>query len=339
MNKRLRIAIPVIGLVAVAVILWLAVFRGGGDDDAIVASGTVEATEGQLGFQASGRIEKIEAREGDAVKAGATLARLDRAEMMARRDQAEAQVEAARSLLEELESGFRSEEIAQARAARNAARQLLADARRDVERTKNLFEGGAVSQEGYDKAQVALDMAESQYEQAEEQAKLLESGPRPERIAAQRAQLRQAEAALRAAEATLANMTIVAPFGGIVTIRHREPGEIVPPGSPVLTVMNPDDRWVRIYVREDRIGAVKIGTSATITTDTYPEKTYEGEVTFIASEAEFTPKNVQTAEERVKLVYAVKVRVSADPDLDLKPGMPADVRLRLVGPDDRDDGQ
>ena len=132
-------------------------------------------------------------------------------------------------------------------------------------------------------------------------------------------------------------MTIVAPLDGIVTVRHREPGETAPAGSPVLTVMNPNDRWVRIFVREDRIGAVKTGTPASITTDTYPDRRYEGEVTFIASEAEFTPKNVQTAEERVKLVYAVKVRVSGDPDLDLKPGMPADVRLRLLNDESMDD--
>jgi HlyD family secretion protein len=236
-----------------------------------------------------------------------------------------------------MESGARPEEIAQARAARDVAAQQLADARRNLERTTNLFDGNAVSRETFENAQTAFEVARSRHEQAEEQLKLVESGPRPERIAAQRAQLRQAEAGFRVAEAALANMTIVAPLDGVVTVRHREPGETVPPGSPVLTVMNRDDRWVRIFVREDRIGAVKIGTPASITIDTYPEREYDGEVAFIASEAEFTPKNVQTAEERVKLVYAVKVRISGDPDHDLKPGMPADVRLRLAAGDDSDD--
>ena len=122
-------------------------------------------------------------------------------------------------------------------------------------------------------------------------------------------------------------MRIAAPFDGLVTVRHREPGEIVAPGTAVLTVMNSDDRWVRIYVREDRVGAVKIGMAAEVSSDTYPDKRYPGRVSFIASEAEFTPKNVQTTEERVKLVYAVKVHITEDPDFDLKPGMPADVRL------------
>lgn len=337
MKKRLRIVVGMVAVAAVALILWLTVFREDGSRDLIVASGTVEATEARLGFQTTGRIEAIPSREGDRVQAGAELAFLDRTQALAHLDQAQAQVEAARSALDELERGFRPEEIAQARSARDVTAQQLADARRNLERTGSLFDGGVVSRESYEKAQTAFGVAESRHEQAEAQFKLVEGGPRQERIEAQRAQLRQAEAGLRVAEAVLTNMTIVAPLDGIVTVRHREPGETAPAGSPVLTVMNPNDRWVRIFVREDRIGAVKIGTPASITTDTYPDRRYEGEVTFIASEAEFTPKNVQTAEERVKLVYAVKVRVSGDPDLDLKPGMPADVRLRLLNEDDGDD--
>jgi HlyD family secretion protein len=112
-------------------------------------------------------------------------------------------------------------------------------------------------------------------------------------------------------------------------VRHREPGEIVSPGAAVLTLMNADDRWVRIYVPANRIGAVRMGMRVSITSDTFPEKTYPGDVVFIASQAEFTPKSVQTTEERVRLVYAVKIRILDDPDLELKPGMPADVRLEF----------
>jgi HlyD family secretion protein len=135
------------------------------------------------------------------------------------------------------------------------------------------------------------------------------------------------EAALRQVEATLANAVVRASFPGVVTVRHREPGETVGAGLPVLTVMNPEDRWVRIYVAEDHIGRVSIGQTATITADSYPDRTYEGRVTFIAREAEFTPRNVQTEEERVKLVYAVKVAIAGDAAYELKVGVPADVRL------------
>jgi HlyD family secretion protein len=310
--------------------LWLGVLRPDNDRDSLFSSGTVEATEARLGFQAAGRVEMIGVREGDRVEAGQLLARLDQQEILARRAQAEAQVAAARALLRELESGFRSEEVAQARAGRDAAAERLADAERDLQRARVLLEGGAISQEALDKAELAHELARSQLEQATEQLRLLEAGPRAERIESQRAQLAAAEASSKAIEAAIAYSTIEAPFDGVVTIRHSEPGEIVAPGAAVLTITNPDDRWVRIYVREDRIGAVRLGTGASITSDTYADKDYTGEVVFIATEAEFTPKNVQTTEERVKLVFAVKVQITGDDDQDLKPGMPADVRLQLA---------
>ncbi|HEY7213614.1 MAG TPA: HlyD family efflux transporter periplasmic adaptor subunit, partial [Thermoanaerobaculia bacterium] len=168
--------------------------------------------------------------------------------------------------------------------------------------------------------------------QAAEQLRLLQTGPSREKKEQGRAQLVQAQAALRATEVALRNLVIVSPIDGLVTVRHREPGEIVPAGSPVLTLIDPRDRWVRIYVKEDRVGAVRLGSRAAITSDAFPGKAYPGEVAFIASEAEFTPKNVQTKEERVKLVYAVKVRVVGDPGFELKPGLPADVRVEAAPP-------
>jgi HlyD family secretion protein len=110
-------------------------------------------------------------------------------------------------------------------------------------------------------------------------------------------------------------------------VKDREVGETVAAGAPVLTIMNPDDRWVRIFVAEDKVGAVHVGQVAQITADTYKDRHYGGQVSFVASQAEFTPRNVQTREERVKLVYAVKVRITQDSTYDLKPGVPADVRL------------
>jgi HlyD family secretion protein len=172
-------------------------------------------------------------------------------------------------------------------------------------------------------------VATTELERARERLSLAEEGPRSETIDAQRARLRGARASLQPVEARLDNMVVTAPSSGLITVRHRESGESTPPGAAVFTLMDPADRWVRIYVREDRIGAVSLGQEAAITSDTYRDRSYEGRVTFIASEAEFTPKNVQTQEERVKLVYAVKVRITGDPDRVLKPGMPADVEIRL----------
>jgi membrane fusion protein YbhG len=269
--------------------------------------------------------------EGDRVTVGETLAVVDRSELDARLAQARAALTAARALLTEMERGPRSEELAQARAADSAAAARLSDAQRDLDRTQRLLQGGAVSQEAFDKAALALDMARSAKAETDQQLELVQSGPREERIAAQRALVAQAAAAVRQADATLDNAVVTAPFDGVVTVRHREPGETVAAGTPVLTVVNLADRWVRVYISESRIGAVRLGEPATIASDTYRGKQYAGTVSFIASEAEFTPRNVQTTEERVKLVYAVKVRISGDPANDLKPGMPADVVLGVSG--------
>ncbi|HEV8582447.1 MAG TPA: HlyD family efflux transporter periplasmic adaptor subunit [Thermoanaerobaculia bacterium] len=331
MNPK-KIVIPVVLLAAAGAGAWYAFGRPKEDESKLAASGTVEATETQLGFQATGRILEIAVREGDRVRAGQVVARLDPSEAESRRAQAAGQVEAARALVAELERGTRSEEIAQGRAGLAAAEDRLKNAESDYQRNQILYNGGAISREALDNSRLARDVARSQRTQAAEQVRFLVAGPSKEKIAQARAQLVQAEAALRTSEVILGNLVITSPFDGLVTVRHREPGEIVPAGSPVLTLINPADRWVRIYIKEDRVGAVHLGGRAAISSDTYPGKSYPGQVAFIASEAEFTPRNVQTTEERVKLVYAVKVRILGDPRFELKPGLPADVRLEEAPP-------
>jgi len=327
MMRKQLIAIVGVLAVVVAVTLIVLALRSSNHGAAIGASGTVEATEADLGFQLPGRLEHIAVHEGDQVRAGEDLAWLERTELAARKQLAGAQVDAARARLAELERGFRTEEVAQGRAALRAAEQRLTDARRELDRTRRLHDGGAVSEQQLELHQTALTLAQSEYDTALERLQILERGPRGEQIAAQRGVLAQASAAVAQADAALDNALVHAPFDGVVTVRHREPGEIVAAGSPVLTVMNPGDRWIRIYVPEDQVGRLQIGTPATITADAYPDRSYEGRVAFIADEAEFTPRNVQTIEERVKLVFRVKVQITNDPSFDLKPGLPADVRL------------
>jgi HlyD family secretion protein len=325
MSKRMRIVAVV--LVVGTAVTWL-LTRGGGDAaDELTASGTVEATDADLGFQAAGRIARVLVREGDRVAAGAELARLDAREIEAGVDAARSAVGAAEARLAELRQGTRPQEVATAEAALRSAGQRLDEARRDVERARTLFEGGAISRQTLDRAETSLELAQDASIQSSEQLTLLREGPRTETIRAQEALVGQALANLARAEATLANTIVEAPFAGVVTIRHREPGEAVVPGAPVVTLLDPDDRWVRIYVREDLIGRVAIGQPARIAADTYRDRVYAGEVVFIGSEAEFTPRNVQTSEERTKLVYPVKVRITGDPSFDLKPGVPADVTL------------
>jgi HlyD family secretion protein len=324
--KRRRVAVAVAAVGVLLVAAWLALGPGASGSSAVVASGTVEATEADLGFQVGGRISEIAVREGDRVGLGQELARLETAELEARVAAARAQVDAARALLSELQQGARPEELRQARAAEAAARERMQEAQRVLERTRALEEGGAVSREALEQARTAYEVARAQHEQASEQQLLVQTGARRERVEAQQAVARQAEAVLAQAEAALSNAVIRAPFAGVVTVRHRQPGEAVTAGAPVLTVMDPNDRWVRIYVREDEVGRVSLGQRAEIRTDSDRE-VHAGRVTFIASHAEFTPRNVQTAEQRVKLVYAVRVALTEDAPQALKPGMPADVTL------------
>lgn len=330
MRKRILIVVPLLLVVGVA--SWFLFGDGGDGNGRLQASGTVEATEADLGFQVAGRVEEVLPREGEVVSGGQELARLDLRELEAVRAAARAQLAGAEARLQELRRGARSEEIAQAEAAVRAARQRADDARRDADRARSLFEGGAVSRQALDKAETARDVSQAGLDQAEQTLRLVREGPRSETIRAQEAMVDQARANVERTEAALAYAVIRAPFPGRVTVRHREPGETVAPGAPVFTLLNPDDRWVRIYVREDQIGQVRIGMPARITSDTYPDRTYDGEVVYIGAEAEFTPRNVQTTEERTKLVYPVKVHITGDPDFELKPGTPADVTILVSEP-------
>jgi membrane fusion protein YbhG len=326
--KRIAIVLAVLllGITGVALSRWWS--SRSQPNGTLAVSGIVEATESRLGFQSAGRISEVRAHEGDRIAGGAVLARLDTSEADARRKQAVAGVEAAKAALQELLTGSRTEEIRQAAANADAARTRVEDAQRDVERNRRLYAGGAISLEVLQKTEAASAVAEAQLRQSTEQQRLVKIGARQERIDMQRAQLRQSEAALAGVDAFLANTIITAPVAGIVTIRHHEPNETIAPGQPILTMIDPNDRWVRVYIPENRLGAVRLGAAATIRSDT-DHRTYPGVISFIASEAEFTPKNVQTNEERVRLVYAVKVRISGDPAMELKPGMPVDVEVPL----------
>ncbi len=331
MKQRLKFVIPAVVVVVVALATWLVLRNHGGEEGGLFASGTVEGTEADLGFQVPGRVVEVVPQEGDAVTDGQELARLDTAELGASQAAAAAQLSAAQARLTEMERGARPEEIAQAEAAVRSARQRAEDARRNAERAQRLFAGGAVSQQALDNATTTRDVAEAALDQAQQSLALVRAGPRSEVVHAQRAMVRQARANLERSRAALDNAVIHAPFSGVVTVRHREPGETVGPGAPVITLLDPDDRWVRIYVREDEVGRVHLGQKATITSDTYPDRTYRGSVIYIGSQAEFTPRNVQTQEERIKLVYPVKVRITGDTGFELKPGIPADVTLEANG--------
>ena len=305
MQKTPRI---IIGGVVLSAIGAFAIYRttsaADRDGAVILASGTVEATQAELGFQLSGRLVHLTVSESD-------------------------QVAAAQAGLSELLAGARREEIAHARAVLAVATEKRDAAQRDVTRLEPLAEQSLVSRQAFDHQRTELSVSQGEVAKAKEDLQLLEIGPRSERIAAQRAALAQATATVQRIDAMLRQTELTAPFSGTITVRHREPGEAVSPGAPVLTIRNFDDRWVRVYMPGDEVGSLKLGQPASITGDANPDKHYTGSISYIASVAEFTPRNVQSTKDRVKLVYEVRVRVAGDTNVDLKPGLPADVRFEM----------
>jgi HlyD family secretion protein len=294
-------------------------------------SGNIEVTEVDVSFKIPGRVTERLVDEGQIVHAAqriATLETTDLAEQVALRH---AELAAAQAVLAELEAGSRPEEIAAAQHGVDAAGAEYADAKSNYVRVKKLYEENTSTQQEFDSVQARFQAAEARLNQAIEQHKLVKEGPRKEQIDQARAQVRRAEAAVALAETTLGYADIVSPLNGMVLSKAVEPGEYVVPGTPVVTVANLHNVWLRAYINETDLGRVKLGQAANVTTDTYPAKIYPGRISFIASEAEFTPKNVQTQKERVKLVYRIKIDID-NPNMELKPGMPADAEILLEEP-------
>jgi HlyD family secretion protein len=296
--------------------------------DTLRVSGTIEITDAEVSFKLAGRLLSREVTEGQPVQAGQVIARLETNELVQQVALRRAELEAARAALAELEAGTRPEEIAQAEAALELARAEAAQAELELTRQRDLRSHGAATARELELAQTTLKTATARVREAEARLTMLRNGPRPEQIAQARARVEQAAQALALAETRLADATAVSPLTGVVLAKHVEPGEYVAAGTPVVTVGDLAHPWLRAYINETDLGRVKLGQRATITTDTYPGKSYWGTVTFISDQAEFTPKNVQTHQERVKLVYRIKIEV-ANPHQELKPGMPADALIHL----------
>jgi HlyD family secretion protein len=296
----------------------------------------------------------------DVVRAEAALAgaeaRLRDLEAGARPEEireAEARVAQAQARLDDLLAGSRAQEIEQARATLRNAAVTREWTQRELERARELYARDLVAAQDLDRARQAYESAAAQEQAARERVELLEAGPRRYEVEAARAELTaaherlallkagartqeiegararaaEARAALALARARHAETRLASPVAGVVLRKNVEAGETVGPGGPILTLMDPADLWVRVYVPETEIGRVTLGQEALVRVDAYPGRTFAGTVTEIADEAEFTPRNVQTRKERVNLVFRVKVAVRS-PDGVLKPGMPADAEIR-----------
>jgi len=271
----------------------------------------------------------------------------------------QAEVSQAQARLEDLLAGSRPQEIQQAEAALEDARAQQAWAASDWQRAQTLYKNEDISRSQYDQAQTKFNSTAALVELAEQRLALVREGPRKQEIAGARAQVARAQAAVQTAEANrielrrkeqelgarrseieraraqagisqaqLSDTTIVTPINGVVLVKSAEPGEVIAAGTTIVTIGDLDHPWLRAYIGETDLGRVKLGQKVKLSTDSYPGKVYEGTVSFISSEAEFTPKQIQTKEERVKMVYRIKVDVD-NSHHELKNNMPVDAEIQL----------
>ncbi len=323
MRKIFPILVPLIIVMAAAAYLH---FGREAEDKGLFLSGNMEVTELRLGFKMAGRVAVLDADEGSWVWKGQRLSALDSAELEFAVKQGRAALDEAQERLVESRAGYRSQEIEQAQANLRQVEAELVKLKKDFERMEALSKTGVMPPSRYDAALSAYQSALARRKEASERLSLMKEGVRQEEIKAAEYRVAQATAALGAAEERLKDTLLHAPISGLILRKDVELGETVSPGAPLFILGDMENPWIRVYVKEDKSGLVKVGQKALVTTDTFPNKIYDGVVSFISKEAEFTPRNVQTREERVKLVFAVKVKVK-NTNGELKPGMPADVRI------------
>jgi HlyD family secretion protein len=289
--------------------------------------GTVEAHEAPLAFQVGGRIAVLRVDEGDRVKAGDVVAELDPEDAELEAARAAAEAESAAQVLAAMVAGTRPQEVKVARATLTRAEADLSLAQTERDRVKALRAEQAVPQAELDRAERQVAADEAARAEAAERLNLATEGPRAEDVARARAD-HAARAAAAEARRRLAYTQLQSPVEGVVTLRQAERGEVVAAGQPVFRVAETARPWVRAYLDEPELPRVRLGEEAEVRADGLPGTVWKGRLAFIAQDAEFTPKVVETRELRSDLVYRIKVEVE-DPQGSLKIGMPVDVRLTL----------
>lgn len=268
-----------------------------------------------------------------------------------------AEMRSTQARLRELQTGSRPEEVQEEEAAVSAAEAAFEHARSDWERAQALFKDDDISRAQYDQARARYDSASANLRERRERLKLVKAGPRREVIEAQESQVERAAAGVRLAEANfieterreqeitarradveraqalvalidtqIQDTIAVSPITGLVLVKSADPGEVLAAGTTVVTIGDMEKPWLRGYINETDLGRIKIGAAVSVKTDSYPNKIYQGKVKFISSEAEFTPKQIQTPDERVKLAYRVKIEID-NPDGELKANMPVDAEI------------
>lgn len=332
--KAIKIIRPIVVLVVLAVIAYFVVNHfvngknNGKNRDVIETSGVVEAIEVRVGTKIPGTITELLVEEGDQVKKDDVIARIDDTDLHIQLDGAEAAVEQAKALYSDTLKGLRPQEIDQLESMAALKKAQLEKAQLDYQRKNELSKSGVLPINESDMAEKQMVMAQKDYDTAVEQLRIARLGGRADQQKAASWALKRAEATVAELQKKISDSEILSPINGRVSVKNMEEGEIAAAGSTIVTVIDLERPWVRGFVPEYKLGRVKLGMEAEIHSDSYPDKKYIGTIRYISPEAEFTPKNVQTQEERVKLVYAVKIYID-NPEQELKPGMPVDAIIRL----------
>ena len=300
----------------------------GNNKNTIEASGNIEATNVIVSSQVTGKVLSLLKDEGENVNAGDTVLIIDHETLGLQLEQALAAKEAAEAQLNLLKVGAREEDIKQGEEAVTQAKVSFESAQRDAERMEALFNSKAITKKQNEDANSRLDITRAQLTAAQENLKKLKNLARPEDIKQAQANVDRQTATIDILKKQIRDSYVQSPINGIIVKKFFEPGETVTMLSSLFKVSDLTKVNLIIYVSEEELGKVKLGQTADVSSDTYPDKKYEGKITYISPEAEFTPKNIQTKDERTKLVFAVKIEVK-NPKFELKPGMPADAAVHL----------
>ncbi|MCJ7754694.1 MAG: HlyD family efflux transporter periplasmic adaptor subunit [Thermoanaerobaculales bacterium] len=320
MNKQTASTVCVL-----MIVLGAAGCRKPEDDGTIRASGHIEATEIRLAAKVGGRLLEAPLEEGQTITAGILVARFDTVDAEHQLAQARANAEAADAQLRLLLAGSRAEDLRRAEDQMAQAQAELDAARRDLDRLSGLADRGSATEKSRDDAATRKEIAERAVAAARAQLDKLVAGPRRQEIEAARAKRASAEAMVAAVEQQITDATVLAPTDGVVTTRIAEPGEILPPGATIAILTDLARPWLTVWIDEPSLSRLVLGQGVTVRVDG-SDQSFEGTISFISPVAEFTPKNVQTPDERAKLVFRVKVRLD-NTDGVFKPGMPADAHF------------
>ncbi len=326
MQRRIGIIVVVAVVAAIAWWRWTTVKLNG--NVAIKGSGIIEVTEVDVAFEVPGTVAERYVDEGAMLDKGEPIARLDDKEYRLQVERAAAAKAAAEARYQLLLKGPRGQEVDQALAALEAAASDLDTREQDFQRIQKLFEQGVTSKSEFDRASTARAAALATRDRTRAQLDMLKEGFRTEEVEVGRALLREADKSLGLADLNLSRCQLFAPVAGRILSKNREAGETVAAGASIVTLGDLTRPWLNLYIGERDLGKVSLGMQAYVTVDSFPTEPFPGKVTFISEKAEFTPKNIQTQDERVKLVYRIKIELG-NRNQALKPGMPADAMIPL----------